>query len=174
MKEEIVAVPDRHIHHSGETLALLFLRCTIPLMLMRWSAPRSARSDRRAARLPLYVGTITAEPRICSICFYLSMVRFSLWSFISCACWVLIKLCAFTCQSGQDFRQIRHLGATEPGSRQQWKPIVHIFGLAIKFPFSIYSAENDMKNLHTPICARNIYYSHISVQAFDHKPLKTI
>lgn len=78
MKEEVAALPDRRIHHSGETLALLFLRCTIPLMLMRWSAPTSDRSDRRAARLLLYVGTITAEPRICSVCFYLLMVPFSL------------------------------------------------------------------------------------------------
>lgn len=48
---------------AGETLALLFLRCTIPLMLMRCSAPTSDRSDRRAARLLLYAGTITAEPK---------------------------------------------------------------------------------------------------------------
>lgn len=63
MKEEVAALADRRIHHSGETLALLFLRCTIPLMLMRWSEPTSDRSDRRAARLLLYAGTITAEPK---------------------------------------------------------------------------------------------------------------
>lgn len=43
MKEEVAALPEPRIHHGGETLPLLFLRCTIPLMLMRWSAPASGR-----------------------------------------------------------------------------------------------------------------------------------
>lgn len=78
MKEEIAVLPDRHIHHSGGNSSFIVLTLHYSFNADEVEPPGSAHSDRRAARLLLYVRAITAEPRICSICFYLLIVRFSL------------------------------------------------------------------------------------------------